>query len=137
MHVFSCYKNVLDFKGLMLVTCFVSLSENTVAPSPAVCYYILLPCQHSPTQQVMICLLATTETNLEVFRPELTQFCEMLVPHIPSDKVVKHACVIRLFVPISSRNSHCQHISYLSILSWQLHYVVSVFFTFLYIHFST
>lgn len=77
----AIYTGTGNFSGMDF-----SLSENTVAPSPAVCYYILLPCQHSTAQQVMICLLATTETNLEVFRPELTQFCEMLVSHIPSDK---------------------------------------------------
>jgi len=82
----------------MLVTCPFSLSENTVAPSPAVCYYILLPCQHSTAHQVMICLLAATETNLEVFRPELTQFCEVLASHIPCDKV-NPTCVVRSCVP--------------------------------------
>jgi hypothetical protein len=88
----------------MLVVCLFSISENTAAPSPAVCYYILLQCQHSTAQQVMICLLATTETNLEVFRPELTQFCEMLAPHIPSTKVVNQTCIIEPCIPFINKN---------------------------------
>ena len=59
-----------------------SLSDST----PAVCYYILLPCQNSEKLQLMICLLAPTDANLEVFRPELTQFCEILASHIPCDR---------------------------------------------------
>jgi hypothetical protein len=86
----------MGFKRLMLMICLFSLSENTVAPSPAICYYILLPCQHSAARQVMICFLASTETKLEVFRPELTQFCEMLASHIPCDNVVSHTCLFSL-----------------------------------------
>lgn len=77
----AIYTGTGNFSGMDF-----SLTESTAAPSPAVCYYILLPCQHPAAQQVVICLLATTETNLEVFRPELTQFCEMLATHIPSSK---------------------------------------------------
>ncbi|XP_069684162.1 protein Njmu-R1-like isoform X3 [Periplaneta americana] len=77
----AIYAGTGNFSGMDF-----SLSDHGVAPSPAVCYYILLPCQQSMVQQVMICLLATTETNLEVFRPELTQFCTLLASHVPSDK---------------------------------------------------
>ena len=94
----------------MFVVCH-SLTENTAAPSPAVCYYILLPCQHPAAQQVVICLLATTETNLEVFRPELTQFCEMLATHIPTTKVVNQARIIKSCLPFINKamppTRHC------------------------------
>ena len=96
------WQNHFGCKWLMFVLC-LSLSENTAAPSPAVCYYILLSCQHSAAQQVVICLLATTETNLEVFRPELTQFCEMLATHIPSTKVVNQACIIKPCMPFINK----------------------------------
>jgi hypothetical protein len=87
----------------MLVLCLFSLSDDTAAPSPAVCYYILLPCQHSAAQQVIICLLATTETNLEVFQSELTQFCEMLATHIPSTKVVNQTFIIKPCMPFTNK----------------------------------
>ena len=94
----------------MFVVCH-SLTENTAAPSPAVCYYILLPCQYPAAQQVVICLLATTETNLEVFRPELTQFCEMLATHIPTTKVVNQARIIKSCMPFINKamppTRHC------------------------------
>lgn len=73
----AIYTKTGNFSGMDF-----SLSDST----PAVCYYILLPCQNSETRQLMICLLASTDANLEVFRPELTQFCEKLATHIPYDR---------------------------------------------------
>ncbi|PSN47625.1 hypothetical protein C0J52_04578 [Blattella germanica] len=73
----AIYTETGNFSGMDF-----SLSDST----PAVCYYILLSCRLSEPCQLMICLLASTDTNLEVFRPELTQFCELLASHIPGDK---------------------------------------------------
>ncbi|KAJ9579569.1 hypothetical protein L9F63_004754 [Diploptera punctata] len=73
----AIYAETGNFSGMDF-----SLSDST----PAVCYYILLPCRNSEKRQLMICLLASTDANLEVFRPELTQFCEMLAANIPCDQ---------------------------------------------------
>ncbi|CAG2066301.1 unnamed protein product, partial [Timema podura] len=59
--------------------------------SPAVCFYILLLCGTTSIgspRQIVICLLSTGESNLEVFRPELTQFCEGLAASMSSVKEI-------------------------------------------------
>ncbi|XP_049835240.1 protein Njmu-R1-like [Schistocerca gregaria] len=76
----AIYTGTGNFSGMEF-----SLTEKP--SSPAVCYYILLPCgsRNTQSEQALICLLADTDTNLEVFRPELTLYCEALAQRIPQN----------------------------------------------------
>ncbi|XP_067008472.2 protein Njmu-R1 [Anabrus simplex] len=60
---------------------FSGMEFSLSGSSPAVCYYILLPCH------TLVCLLAAAEANLEAFRPELAQFCEELSQHIKDPNI--------------------------------------------------
>ncbi|XP_046386201.1 protein Njmu-R1-like [Ischnura elegans] len=61
--------------------------------TPGVCFYILLPCSsrrkdaasesdENHGRDVIICLLSDSETTLETFQVELTQFCESIAHRI-------------------------------------------------------
>lgn len=76
----AIYTGTGNFSGMEF-----SLTEKP--SSPAVCYYILLPCAsgNAQSEQALICLLADNDSNLEVFRPELTLYCESLAQRIPQN----------------------------------------------------
>ncbi|XP_071442331.1 protein Njmu-R1-like [Hetaerina americana] len=64
--------------------------------TPAVCFYILLPCspkkrdivqesEENNGRDTIICLLSDSETTLDTFQVELTQFCESIAHRIPKE----------------------------------------------------
>ncbi|XP_063238917.1 protein Njmu-R1-like [Bacillus rossius redtenbacheri] len=62
--------------------------------SPAVCFYVLLPCgvdTDGRERQLVACLLGTADANLEAFRPELTSFCENLACSVAPKKEISSA----------------------------------------------
>nr|CAD7266065.1 unnamed protein product [Timema shepardi] len=76
----AIYTGTGNFSGM-------DFSLGDMSHSPAVCFYILLLCGTTSIgspRQIVICLLSTGESNLEVFRPELTQFCEGLAANMSS-----------------------------------------------------
>lgn len=68
----AIYTNTGAFSGMDF-----SIGGN----SPAICYYVLLPCK------TLVCLLDEADANLEVFRPELAKFCADLEPFIKDPSV--------------------------------------------------
>nr|CAD7401706.1 unnamed protein product [Timema cristinae] len=80
----AIYTGTGNFSGM-------DFSLGDMSHSPAVCFYILLLCGTTSIgspRQIVICLLSTGESNLEVFRPELTQFCEGLAASMSSVKEI-------------------------------------------------